>query len=75
MDSQRVALITGGSSGLGFSIAKRLANSGYTLILIARNKKKLLDAASKIKRSSVAQVIYFSADVSDETAMQVVADY
>jgi len=34
----KIALITGGSSGLGFSLAKLLGNQGYQIIIVARNE-------------------------------------
>ena len=43
------ALITGGSSGIGFAIAKELAAEGAHVILASRDEKKLTDAQSKIK--------------------------
>lgn len=34
----RWALITGGSDGIGFAIAKDLANNGFNICIIARNE-------------------------------------
>jgi gluconate 5-dehydrogenase len=52
----KVALITGSSKGLGFSIAKALFNSGATIIINGRNQKTLDEASQKIK--STKNLIY-----------------
>ena len=52
----KVALITGSSKGLGFSIAKALFNSGATIIINGRNQKTLDEASQKIK--SKKKLIY-----------------
>jgi 3-dehydrosphinganine reductase len=41
--------ITGGSSGIGFSVAKLLSSLGANIILFARNKKRMEDAIEEIK--------------------------
>ena len=46
--SGKIALITGSSRGLGFSIAKALFNSGATIIINGRNQKTLDEASKKI---------------------------
>jgi 3-dehydrosphinganine reductase len=57
------AVITGGSSGLGLAIAKKLAARGAIVTLIARNKEKLETAKAEIiKTGGKAHV--FSSDVS-----------
>lgn len=42
------AIITGGNSGLGLAIAKRLAETGYDLVLVARNGERLSAASADI---------------------------
>jgi NAD(P)-dependent dehydrogenase (short-subunit alcohol dehydrogenase family) len=41
MNNQPTALITGGSSGIGFAIARRFAREGYVTIITGRNVEKL----------------------------------
>ena len=45
----RVALITGGTSGIGFAIAKAFLENGATVIITGRNKEKLQNAEKKLK--------------------------
>ena len=57
----KVAVVTGGSSGIGFSIARELVNRKLRVILLARNKNALEDARKKLGKNSVEIV---SADVT-----------
>ena len=52
-------LITGASSGIGYSMAKYFSSLGYDLILVARDKKKL----DKIKRELDSKVEVVSLDL------------
>lgn len=61
---KRVAMITGGSRGLGFTLAAFLGRQGYDLILTARDATKLASAAEVI-RTGGAQVIALAGDVTD----------
>jgi gluconate 5-dehydrogenase len=45
----RLALITGSSAGIGFGLARGLAQAGATVILNARNEEKLLAAADQLR--------------------------
>jgi 3-dehydrosphinganine reductase len=67
------AVITGGSSGIGLALAKKLAASGYDLSLIARRKALLDAAAAEIARCFVRpdqRVLAFPADVADAKAAE-----
>ena len=44
----KVAIVTGGSKGIGYSIAKRFTNEGAKVIICSRNESELSEAAAKI---------------------------
>lgn len=43
-----LALVTGASSGIGFQLARKLADVGYDLIVVSSNRDKLAQAAEAI---------------------------
>jgi len=59
----QVALITGGSSGIGFAIAQVLVAEGMTVAITARAPKRLEKAAAAL-RAKGGRVIAASTDVS-----------
>lgn len=62
---KNVAIITGASSGIGFSLAKNLAARGYIIGLISRQEKDLHTRVNQIyNNGGIAQ--YSVADVSNE---------
>jgi NAD(P)-dependent dehydrogenase (short-subunit alcohol dehydrogenase family) len=56
--AQQAAIVTGGSSGIGFEIAEMLLDEGYAITLAARRPEKLEDAVSKLggEGREIAQV-------------------
>ncbi len=50
MTEKRYAIITGGSSGLGFAMAQKLAEKGYVSLLIARRKDKIDEAVHTLRK-------------------------
>jgi 3-oxoacyl-[acyl-carrier protein] reductase len=59
----KVALVTGGSSGIGFSIARRLASEGAAVAVVGSGFDKAQAAASKIVRAGY-HAAPFALDVS-----------
>lgn len=53
----KVALITGGSGGIGMAIAKKFIDSGCSVILAGTNAKKLNGCIEKLGKQAKAIVI------------------
>ena len=60
----RVALVTGGSKGLGAAMAAGLASAGADLVLASRTLSEVEEVAAEIARDYGHQAIGVSADVS-----------
>lgn len=61
----KIALITGGSSGLGFSLAEILGNEGYQIIILARNRTQIDESVSKLTGKNI-MAKGFVCDVTSE---------
>lgn len=60
----KIILITGSSSGLGFATAQQLVQEGAIIIINGRDKKRLTDAKEKLDAIPNAQVMAMAGDVS-----------
>jgi 3-oxoacyl-[acyl-carrier protein] reductase len=69
----RVAVITGGSKGIGRAIARGLAAQGVHLVLLARGKEQLDQSADDIRRAHGVTVLPLVADVSNAESVQAAA--
>jgi len=62
----RVAILTGGSRGLGKSMALGLAQAGATCVLVGRDEEVCQTAAIEVAEAAKAIVVAHPADVTDE---------
>lgn len=65
----KTALITGGGTGIGFAIAKALGELGCHVILAARKKEQLKEAADQLTDIGI-YVDYYSVNIRDEQEVE-----
>jgi NAD(P)-dependent dehydrogenase (short-subunit alcohol dehydrogenase family) len=69
----RVALITGGASGIGLATAERLLASGWKVAIVDRDEQTL--EAQRRKHDGSASVLVAPLDVTDEAAAQSIVSH
>lgn len=72
--SNRVALVTGCSGGLGVQMAKALARQGADLVIIARRYEKLLEVQKEIETVYGVNVMPLQCDITDTAAVDKMVD-
>lgn len=65
----RIALVTGGGSGIGAEVAQVLANNGWKVVISGRRQEALELIISKNKKSS-GELTAITADVTDEKSVK-----
>ncbi|KAB0641984.1 SDR family NAD(P)-dependent oxidoreductase [Burkholderia latens] len=66
-ERQRTAIVTGGSSGIGFAIASRLVEEGYRVAIVGRDRERLDAAVASLGDAAIGQAADLSVR-SDATA-------
>ncbi len=69
MMDNKMAIVTGGSRGIGRAIAEELASIGYDLVLLSKNKAKLEETSKEIASRYGRKVTPFPCDLSDMKAI------
>lgn len=70
----KIAVITGATSGIGAAYAARLARDGYDLIITGRRKEKIEQLANKISDEQHVKVEVVIAELSNEEGIQRLVD-
>lgn len=73
--AERAALVTGGSGGIGFAIARRLAESGYGVTISGRREEKLLNAARELSNEGLKVHAVTANAASEEAVIELVAEH
>lgn len=69
----KIAIVTGGSSGLGKAIARKLAQEGAEVIITARNERRLLESKEEMRKQGL-RVHAQKMDVGNEDDVKRVVD-
>lgn len=72
-DQQGIALIIGGSSGMGLAVAQQLARQNVEVVIVANKQDKLQKALTELQLMGNASAI--QADLSSDGGLQAVLDF
>ena len=67
MDGQRIAVVTGASSGIGEAVARKLTEQGWRCVLLARREERLRPLAEELGGE------FEICDVGDRRSVETVA--
>jgi len=70
LTADQTAVITGGASGIGLAVAKRLAALGQRLVLVDTRSALLAEAEAALRGAGAADVITSDVDVADRVALE-----
>lgn len=66
---RKTILVTGATGGIGRAVCHRLVATGYNVVLVARNKDRLMAVCKELQDKSDTTVSWLSTDMSSETSL------
>jgi NAD(P)-dependent dehydrogenase (short-subunit alcohol dehydrogenase family) len=69
MKNFNTALVTGANKGIGFEVARQLAEKGFHVFLTARHRETGQQAAAQLQRTG-AKISFVALDVADEASIK-----
>ena len=73
-DTKPIALITGGSGGIGAAFAQELAEAGHNILLIGQNEEKLCAVATRLQDLGTGTILSLALDLSQLNTHQMIED-
>jgi len=72
--SGKVAIVTGGSTGIGYATARSMAREGARVAICARRADVLEQAAADLREDTGGEIVPVAADVSQEADIRQLFD-
>lgn len=63
---KKIALVTGGGSGLGYCLSEELLKTGMDVCIVGRRENKLCEAQKELQKQYGDRIQYAAGDISDE---------
>ena len=73
--TKNTVLVSGGSAGIGFEIAKLFSEKGNTVIILGRDKERLQRAAEKLKNTTAIVADVTKQEDVDQLAKRIESDF
>lgn len=70
----KVAIVTGGGTGIGAGIVRELAHQGATVVIASRKADRIAAAAAGLSAELGVEVLGFPCDIRDRDAVQALVD-
>ncbi|MDB5388870.1 MAG: 3-oxoacyl-ACP reductase [Planctomycetaceae bacterium] len=71
----KVALVTGGSKGLGKAMSRGFAEAGANIVISSRHEEELQEAQKEIQAGTKAKVVYRVADMTNRADVKALAQF